>query len=297
MGAKEVSIKYKYTDTDNNEKETMMPGYLFHPENGSGPFPTIIFNNGSDGPTSAMWSCGVYGALKRGYAALVFDGPGQNSMFWEQNIPFRYDWENVITPVVDFLKTHSDVDPDKIVLSGISQGGYWALRALAYEHRIAAGIADPGVMDVSKTWLKDLPPEMLKLLHGKFDAEKEKEFNDAIQGWLNTDPKFKQNMLWRMKPYQTTSFYEAYKMVQKYKVNVRDIQNIKCPIWIADPEGEQFWPGQSQLVYDALTPKQKGESKIVKFTKAEGADGHCEPMARSLYDQRMFDWLDEVEIK
>ena len=30
------------------------------------------------------------------------------------------------------------------------------------------------------------------------------------------------------------------------------------------------------------------------FIKAEGADMHCEPMARSLLEQRMFDWLDET---
>ncbi len=30
------------------------------------------------------------------------------------------------------------------------------------------------------------------------------------------------------------------------------------------------------------------------FTSAEGADMHCEPMVRSLLEQRMFDWLDET---
>jgi hypothetical protein len=59
---------------------------------------------------------------------------------------------------------------------------------------------------------------------------------------------------------------------------------------VTDPEGEQFWPGQSQRLYDALP----GPKVLVPFTKAEGADMHCEPMARSLLEQRMFDWLDET---
>ena len=149
----------------------LMPGYFFRPEKNSGPLATIIFNNGSDGSTSGMWTCGVAAALERGYAALVFDGPGQNSMLWLQNIPFRHDWEKVIIPVVDFLRRREDVDPYRIVLSGISQGGYWILRALAFEHRIAAGIADPGVMDVSVSFLRELPREMRDLL----DDGKEKE--------------------------------------------------------------------------------------------------------------------------
>ena len=56
------------------------------------------------------------------------------------------------------------------------------------------------------------------------------------------------------------------------------VQQIRTPIMVTDPEGEQFWPGQSQRLYDALP----GPKVLVPFTKAEGADMHCEPMARSL---------------
>ncbi len=260
-----------------------LPGYLFLPVQSGGPWATIIFNNGSDGPTSGMWTCGVAAALERGYAALVFDGPGQNALLWLQNIPFRPDWEKVITPVVDFLLKREDIDPKRIALSGISQAGYWVLRALAFEHRIAAGMVDPGVMDVSVTFFRELPPEMGELL----DAGAEKEFNAFMEeGLRQAGDAVRQNVTWRMKPYQTRSFYQMFKMVQQY--NARDvIRQIQCPLFIADPEDEQFWPGQSQEVYDALVcPKT-----IVRFTAEEGANWHCEPKARSLYDQRMFDWL------
>ena len=64
-------------------------------------------------------------------------------------------------------------------------------------------------------------------------------------------------------------------------------------MFIADPEDEQFWPGQSQELSEALTHP----AHLAKFTRAEGANWHCEPLARALYDQRLFDWLDEVLIK
>ncbi|MBC8492499.1 MAG: dipeptidyl aminopeptidase, partial [Chloroflexi bacterium] len=76
--AEKVDIPYE---------ETPMPGYFFVPDGSGGPWPTIIFNNGSDGTTSGMWTFGVAGALQRGYAALVFDGPGQNSMLWLHDVP------------------------------------------------------------------------------------------------------------------------------------------------------------------------------------------------------------------
>jgi hypothetical protein len=263
-----------------------IPGYFFRPGKGSRPWATIIFNNGSDGSTCGMWSAGVASALERGYAALVFDGPGQNAMLWLHNVPFRHDWEKVITPVVDFLRTHEDADLDRIALSGISQGGFWILRALAFEHRIAAGIADPGVMDMSTTFFRDLPPEMCDLL----DAGREKEFNNAMkEGLKEAGDRVRQMVEWRMKPYKATSFYHQFKAVREY--HVRDvITQIRCPMFIADPDDEQFWPGQSKEVYEALVcPKT-----IVRFTREEGASWHCEPKARGLYDQRMFDWLATV---
>ena len=275
--AKKVEIPYE---------GMAMPGDFFCPDESGGPWPTIIFNNGSDGARSGMWSSGIAGALARGYAALTFDGPGQNSMLWLHNIPFRYDWEKVITPVVDFLLERDDVDRERIVLSGISQGGYWILRALAFEHRIAAGIADPGVMDVSAAMMEKLGKHLVHTFE-KGDAEKfRKEMKLGLR-FIGTAGR--RELEFRMKPYGTKDYFEWISKARQF--NVRDVINrIKCPIFIADPEDEQFWPGQPQEVYEALTcPKT-----IVSFTAEEGANWHCQPMARALYDQRMHDWLNPI---
>ena len=84
-----------------------MAGYFFHPRSGSttgaGPRPTIILNNGSDGPVTDMVKYGAAAAVERGWNALTFDGPGQNAALHRQKLYFRPDWEAVITPVVDWL--------------------------------------------------------------------------------------------------------------------------------------------------------------------------------------------------
>jgi hypothetical protein len=56
-------------------------------------------------------------------------------------------------------------------LQGVSQGGYWVPRAVAFEKRIAAAIADPGVVDVSTSWTGSLPPALIALLNGRRKAE------------------------------------------------------------------------------------------------------------------------------
>jgi len=62
-------------------------------------------------------------AISRGYQCLLIDGPGQDEALRLQGLPFRPDWENVITPVVDFLIKQKYVDPDRIGLMGLSMGG------------------------------------------------------------------------------------------------------------------------------------------------------------------------------
>ena len=40
-----------------------------------------------------------------------------------QGLPFRPDWEKVITPVVDFAVRQPGVDAGRIALVGLSMGG------------------------------------------------------------------------------------------------------------------------------------------------------------------------------
>ena len=57
---------------------------------------------------------------------------------------FRPDWEKVITPVVDYALSRPEVDPKRIAIQGISQGGYWVPRAVAFEKESPRRSADPG---------------------------------------------------------------------------------------------------------------------------------------------------------
>lgn len=152
-----------------------LPGYFFRPDSTLSTGKTLVAVNGSDGSLAALWAACVSAALKRGYSVLVFDGPGQQSQLFDHGIPFRTDWENVLTPVYDFVAGLAGIDPTHIALYGISQGGYWVPRALAFEHRYAAAIADPGVVDVSTSWTGHLPKSLTKLLdegkNEKFDKE------------------------------------------------------------------------------------------------------------------------------
>jgi hypothetical protein len=168
---------------------------------------------------------------------------------------------------------------------GISQGGFWVPRALAFEHRFTAAVADPGVVDVSSSWIEPLPGSLRKEL----EEGKQEQFDRNMRIGERFSRSTTALLTFRGEPYglHDDSRFKLYETVMQYRLG-DEVDRIETPLLITDPEGEQFWPGQSQELYDRLP----GPKELVRFTAAEGAGRHCEPMAPALRDARVFDWLD-----
>lgn len=249
------------------------------------PRPLCVFNNGSDGSIVDVITYGGSGFFERGYNVVTFDGPGQGSSLFEKNMYFRYDWEKVITPVVDSVIHRKDVDKNNMVLIGISQAGYWVPRAAAFEKRFKAIIADPGVVDVSTSWLNHLPAPLVGLLK----SGQKDQFNGYLEQGFKQSPVLAATYAFRVRPYGKTNPFDVYTEVLKYNLTgVAD--KIECAVIIPSPENESFWPGQSQALYDMV----KSKKILIPFTAAEGGNYHCEPKARILWEQKVLDSLDEV---
>jgi hypothetical protein len=262
---------------------TVLPGYLLRPDATGAARPTLVMTNGSDESLPGLLGNGAAAALARGWNAFVFDGPGQQSLLFERDVPFRYDWEAVLTPVIDLLVTRPDVDAAALTGYGVSQGGYWITRAVAFERRIVAAVADPGVVDVSAQWIAHLPRELLDL----FEAGQKDAFNSAMaKAQASSSPAAARTFAFRSRPYGKTDPFDLFTAVRQYQV--RDVvDQITTPLLVLNPDNEQFFPGQPQQLYDLL-PAQK---EIIGFTQAKGANFHCQPTARQLTHTQMLDWL------
>ncbi|MHA7133347.1 alpha/beta hydrolase family protein [Oerskovia turbata] len=271
---------------------TTLPGYLFRARDSltaaqdpGRARPLLVAVNGSDGSLTSMWSACVAGALRRGHSAFVFDGPGQQSMLFDQGVPFRHDFEAVLTPVLDALLPRPDVDEGRVAVYGSSQGGYWVVRALAFEHRPAAAVVDPGVVDVSASWTSSMPKSLLRLLN----EGKDHAFDRDMDLGLRLSKATAATWRFRSRPYGADGYAATLRAVQRF--DARDVAaRITTPLLITSPEDEQFWPGQSE----ELARLAPDVSTVVPFTAAEGASLHCQPLARALTEQRVFDWLDET---
>ena len=259
-----------------------MPAWLLAAEGATGP--VLLGVNGSDGALTSMWSAIAKPALDRGYRVLLFDGPGQQSMLFEHEVAFRPDWGPVLTAVVDALVARPALDGVPIVGYAISQGGYWLPQGLASEHRLAAAIADPGVVQVSTSWTGHLPGSLMKAFH----AGKQHDFDRDMELGMKFSADTARTWEFRARPYRTDGPFATLAAVMAY--DARDVlPQVTTPLFVAGPEDEQFWPGQS-----AELAKLVPSATLVPFTAAEGANLHCEPLGRAVFEQRAFDWLDEV---
>jgi pimeloyl-ACP methyl ester carboxylesterase len=244
--------------------------------------PTLIAHGGFDSTVEEMYFAVGEAARRYGWNCLIFEGPGQGSALRRDGLPFRYDWEAVVTPVVDVALGLPGVDPDRIALLGMSMGGYLAPRAAAFEHRIAACIAYDGVYRMVDAMPGSAPLEP--------DSSQRAAELDVMIAQRATAPSSLRwvlsNALWTL---DVATGQELLDEFGKYDLTDAAGQ-IACPTLVCEAENDQFFQGQPAQLFEALRcPKT-----FIEFTAAEGAGEHCHEGALTLFHQRMFDWLDDT---
>lgn len=256
-----------------------LSGYLLTPPGPATPRPTILHIGGYDATAEELYaSAGP--ALERGYAFAAIDGPGQGAMLYDHGVTLRPDWEHVVPGMVDALSAAEEVDASKIVLVGRSFGGFLAPRGAAGEPRLAAMIADPGQYDLgaaATSRLGDLASHI-------GDPAADHQFTSLL-----TVPSLKALFAPRMVTHgvQTVRAYLAD--ILRY-TNAPTVAQVSCPSFVTDNETDPVSTGQGQALFDHLTcPKE-----FRRFTRAEGAEGHCEGLAPIVFWTAAFDWLDHT---
>ncbi len=266
--------------------DLQMPAWFY--SGGAGSRPLLICVNGYDETLHAMHYSAARAAQARGYHVLTFDGPGQGRPLIRDGAVMRHDWEVVLDAVLDVAERIPGVDASRIAVAGWSFGGYLAPRAVAGQPRVAALIADPGQWDML---------DSIRGLFRKFGAEELAEalpdVTDAdlapVMQAIEADPMLRWTVLQRgFWVHGVTSLAAYFRALVEFRLS--DVAHrIACPSLIIQTEGDPIAAFASRL-QEAVS----GPVTMVRFTAAEGAGGHCETLARSVYHQRAYDWLDEV---
>ena len=281
--------------------DSWLPGWLLRPDDRQVRRPTVVLNNGADSQSVSLYAFGGAAAIESGYNALIFEGPGQGSVLFERQVPFRPDWENVITPVVDYLRSRPDVDQARIALSGWSLGGELVIRAAAFEHRLAAVVADPGFLSAWLAFQTGYPGLTSLFAHGatkeQVNAAWQREFvpklNAVDRYTLAKDSEaYGRQFLLAARAGQV--FGDLYDLgIAAMQFSCAEVvDRVTAPTLVTSYQDDQLVIPASQgteVYQKLLSPKQ-----YHYFTAAEGAQYHCAPMAPQTRNQVVYDWLDRT---
>ena len=115
---------------------------LFHRAPVEGAAPCVVYCNGLDSMKEMLWLGGFAQALaQRGVHTLCVDQPGTGEALRLNKLPATPYAEQWASKWVDWLEQRPEVDNARIGMTGISLGGHYAPRAVAYEPRFASGAA------------------------------------------------------------------------------------------------------------------------------------------------------------
>ncbi len=103
-------------------------GYLRLPKNAKGPVPLVLAVNGLDSRKEDL-SESFSAILPYGIGFLAVDGPGTG----QSPIKVSENAERMLSRVLDYVATRSEIDKTRVAMHGVSWGAYWATKMAIVE--------------------------------------------------------------------------------------------------------------------------------------------------------------------
>jgi pimeloyl-ACP methyl ester carboxylesterase len=266
QGLDTLGVRYEYFSApyENGRLRTL---YLPGPA-GSEKKPLIVLVGGFDSILEEMYPVIGKAALDRGYSVLIYEGPGQGEPLRKYGMKFTHEWEKPTSAVLDeFLRTHAK--PVKIVLLGMSMGGYFAPRAAAFEERIDGVVAYDEAFDVQES------------VGRVFAAAKNPlAMRNPDVSWAYG------SALWTM---GTTNFDDTLEAFSRYKLApVAD--RIRQDVLILAGTEDHFIPFHQAAEFEKSLVNARSVTTRI-FDRPSGGAEHCQCGNTSLVHAAVFDWL------
>ncbi len=209
--------------------------------------PVLVQLNGLDSTKEMKYRVGLpFWLARRGVSSLLVDQPGTGEALRLQGLTARHDSEHWASRVVDWLQARADVDPARIGCEGVSLGGYYCPRAVAFEPRFACGV----VWGANHDW-RDVQKRRL-----------EREGNLPV-------PHYWAHVCWVWGAKDTEDFMRIAENVHLDGV----VDKIRVPFLVTHGEKDSQIPLKwAHRTYEQLINSPKRELKI--FTDREGGVQH-----------------------
>lgn len=250
------------------------------PPAGGKPKGTIVAFGGFDSFIEEFY-CMWLTFAEDGYEVLAFDGPGQGGTLRLHGLPFDHDWEKPTAAVLDYFNIA------EATLIGVSMGGYWAIRAAAFEPRIKRVIALPPVYDwleMTNGFNRWLVAQLLQWRGLMNSLVRLKMANGKLRHTINQALFLTQ----KQEPIEAVEW-----MLGMNKTHLHS-EKVTQHVLLLGGANDAFQPPiLLEKQKEALTKAMSVTTHI--FTKAEQADQHCQMGNLGLALTHMLKWVNRFD--
>lgn len=216
---------------------------------------------------------------ENGYDFIAFEGPGQGGSRRLYDQYFDHDYEKPTKAVLDYFQL------SEVTALGVSMGGYWIMRAAAFEKRIKRVIAMPPLYD----WLEMTNSFNQKL--AKWFLTKRKLTNFFVRLKMNVGT-LKHTINNALFIQHKTEPFDAVEWMMGMNKEHLNSHLINQDIFLLAGENDAFQPLiLLEKQKEALINAKSISERI--FQKSEHADQHCQMGNLGIALETMLNWIDE----
>ncbi|SDI36250.1 Prolyl oligopeptidase family protein [Paraburkholderia phenazinium] len=247
--------------------ESHLSGLLVKAKGAGARSPLLVQVNGLDSTKEMKYLVGLPAWLAaRGVSSLIVDQPGTGEALRLDGLHAVYNSESWASRIVDWLETRDDVDHKRIGMEGVSLGGYYCPRALAFEPRFACGV----VWGANHDW-RDVQKKRLQ-----------REGNFPV-------PHYWKHVCWVWGAKDVDEFMQIAENVHLDGV----LDRIQVPFLVTHGEKDSQIPvAWAHRTYEQLVNSPKRELKI--FTDREGGVQHSSFDNSINAGHYIADWVAEI---
>ncbi|KGO22731.1 alpha/beta hydrolase, partial [Oenococcus alcoholitolerans] len=202
------------------------------------------------------------------YNAILFDGPGQGRALIDNGLKFTPYFEKPVSAVIDYFGL-SEVDA-----MGVSWGGYFVIRAAAFEKRIKKAICFDFFYDGLNVFLKNFSEENRSLIRSLLNDQNSAALDRLIETLIETDSNI--SFLFN-KGYENTGTDTPYELLADLsKHTIKGLGKlVDQDVLLLAGKEDQYVPFDDLKKEQAELSNAKSLETHI-FTKETGGEQHCQ---------------------
>jgi pimeloyl-ACP methyl ester carboxylesterase len=238
----------------------------------------ILVHGGFDSFIEELFYILKYLSLN-GFEVIGFEGPGQGHVLLKQGFPMDYRWEKPVASVLD----HFNID--QAAIFGISMGGWFCLRAAAFEERIKKVIAAGHAYDYMK-----IPPAIAEWLMMFFYRNFRNYTNNSMLKMLKKGGMQAWQLHQLMHVTRSHSPIEALEFSMQLNEENLHSERVTQDVLYLTGRNDHFIPFKMRKRQVELLKNTASLTERV-FTQDEHAQNHCQVGNIQLMLDTIIDWL------